>query len=70
MHQMPISTTYVFDAQAENFGKPKCYSCKDQKNQKQKKKPKKKKHPKTECCEMEPIPSKDRAMHEGDNPLF
>jgi hypothetical protein len=24
----------------------------------------------TQCLEMEPNPSKDRAMHEGDNPSF
>jgi hypothetical protein len=24
----------------------------------------------TECHEIEPNPSKDRAMHEGDNPSF
>jgi hypothetical protein len=36
-----------------------------------KKKKKKKKNP-TECCEIEPYPSKDRVTcnHEGDNPLF
>jgi hypothetical protein len=25
---------------------------------------------KTQCHEIEPNPSKDRAMHEGDNPSF
>jgi hypothetical protein len=33
------------------------------KEQKNKKKPK-------QCHEIEPNPSKDRAMHEGDNPSF
>jgi hypothetical protein len=28
------------------------------------------KRPKIECREMEPNPSKDRAMHEGNNPSF
>jgi hypothetical protein len=29
-----------------------------------------KKEPKTECHEIEPNQSNDRAMHEGDNPSF
>jgi hypothetical protein len=28
------------------------------------------KKPQTECHEIDPKMSKDRAMHEGDNPLF
>jgi hypothetical protein len=28
------------------------------------------KKPKTECREMDPNPSKDQAMHEGDDPSF
>jgi hypothetical protein len=56
---MRISTIHVSsDAQAEKFGNPKCYYCKDPLR------------PETECCEMEPNPSKDRAMHEGGNPSF
>jgi hypothetical protein len=32
--------------------------------------PKKKKTKQILCHEVEPNPSKDRAMHEGDNPSF
>jgi hypothetical protein len=30
----------------------------------------KKQTPKTECHDIKPYPSKDRVMHEGDNPSF
>jgi hypothetical protein len=47
------------DAQAAHFGHPmKCYFCKGSKTSQ------------TECREMEPNPSKDRAMHEGNNLSF
>jgi hypothetical protein len=32
--------------------------------------PMQKKKPNPECCEIEPNPSKDRALHERDNPSF
>jgi hypothetical protein len=57
MHQVSISTN---DVQAKNVGNPetKCENCKRAANTQ------------TEYYEVEPNPSKDRAMHEGDNPLF
>jgi hypothetical protein len=49
--------SYLFsDAQSKKFGNLKCYDCKEQK--------------KTLIHEMEPNSSKDRAMHEGDDPSF
>jgi hypothetical protein len=53
---MCISTNYVSDAQANQFGNPKCYNCKDLGE----------KPPRTECREIDPNPKKDRAMHEGE----
>jgi hypothetical protein len=50
------------DAWVEKFGNPKqCYT----RNQDLKKK-----LTKTECHKLEPNPSKDRAMHGVDDPLF
>jgi hypothetical protein len=56
MHQMRISTIYV----SSEMLRPKCITlnCKELEQTK----------PKTECNEMDPSPSKDRAMHKGDSP--
>jgi hypothetical protein len=59
MHQMRISTN---GTQAEKVGNPK--NCENYKRA-EKKKPNQ-----ILCHEIEPNPSKDRAMHEGNNPSF
>jgi hypothetical protein len=54
MYQMRISTNSHFsDAVAEKVGNPKKYE-------------NRKRAEKTECHEIEPNPSSDRAIHEGD----
>jgi hypothetical protein len=66
MHQMHISTNFksLFSAtRAEKVGNPK------KKNVKTVKEPKKKTQ-QILCQEIEPNPSKDRAMHKGGNPSF
>jgi hypothetical protein len=51
-----LDNSYLFsDVQTENIGNPKFYDYKDPYKTK------------TECCEIEPNPSKDRAVHQGDN---
>ena len=62
MHQMRISTTKVSSVvlrpeKSWKSEKKKCEKSKEPKNQ-------------LLCREIEPNPSKDRAMHEGDNPSF
>jgi hypothetical protein len=59
MHQMRISTTQVSSVmlRSKKLEIRKKIKERSDKNE-------------TECHETEPIPSKDRAMHEGDNPLF
>jgi hypothetical protein len=50
------------DVPAEKYGNPKYYDCEDPNKSKKKEK--------FNCREMETNPSKDRAMHERDNPSF
>ena len=61
MHQMRISTNQILSVvlRPKKVGNPKnCEKCeRTEEDQKL-------------CHEIEPNPSKDRAMHEGDNPLF
>ena len=63
MHQMRISTNEVSSV---------VLGSKKLEVRKKKKKREKCKEPKRQilCPEIEPNPSKDRAMHEGDNPSF
>jgi hypothetical protein len=64
MHQIRISTNQVSSVVL----KPKKLEIRKNKIQKSVKEPGKKKT--ILCYEIEPNPSKDRAMHEGDDPSF
>jgi hypothetical protein len=62
MHQMGISTTQVSSVMLKSNKleiRKKMWKLKDPSDENQ-----------TECHELEPNPSKDRAMPEGDNPSF
>jgi hypothetical protein len=59
IHQMRIPTNYFSSVmlRPKREGNPKCYDFKDPEKT-------------TECRDMIPNPSKDRAMHEEGIPLF
>jgi hypothetical protein len=65
MHQMRISTTQVSSVVL----RPKKLEI-QKKNKFEDCSIKAEKKPEILCHKIEPNPSKDRAMHEGDNPLF
>jgi hypothetical protein len=63
MHQMRISTTQVSSVMLRSkkleIQENKMWKLKELSDENQ-----------TQCHEIEPNPSNDRAMHEGDNPSF